>query len=155
MYKFFVLIFLLSAMLLSFCSSKKAVNSDELIMINPVIKQNTPTTEEPGFDYQEPSKPTTKKIPNDTIAIEDPQIQSNPQKVFRVQLYAFSNYEAAQEAKDKLVQIIADPIYIEQVHNLYKVRTGDFETRLQAENFLTKLKDIGFFDAFITETYSQ
>ncbi len=66
-----------------------------------------------------------------------------------IQVGAFSYRRNAQRLKKHLQEEWDLPIFSFKEGDLYIVGVGDFPTREEAENWKEKLKEAGFFDAFI------
>ena len=71
---------------------------------------------------------------------------------YRVQVYAFSSQESAENAAAQVRIQVSEPVYVEFVDGLYKVRVGDFTSRIQAETVRDRLRSMGYPDAFLVET---
>lgn len=69
--------------------------------------------------------------------------------VFRVQILAVSDEVAAQDAKQTAGLRLKQPVYVELVDGMYKVRVGDCATRVEAEKLLRKCRESGYPDAWI------
>jgi hypothetical protein len=62
-------------------------------------------------------------------------------KGFRIQLYSSSNYENAKQVRFDFVQAFNDvSVYLKYQQPNYKVRVGNFRTRLEAEKFKAELE---------------
>lgn len=63
-------------------------------------------------------------------------------KGFRVQLYSSSNYENAKKARFDFLQLFPETsAYLKYQQPNYKIRVGNFRSRLEAEKFKAKLQE--------------
>lgn len=73
---------------------------------------------------------------------------------FRLQLFSSSgpnSYNQANEVQTKFLEIYEEiPAYVVHKKPAFKVRVGDFRTRLEAERFFIELKE-NFPDAFVVK----
>ena len=69
--------------------------------------------------------------------------------VFRVQILAVSDEASAQDARQTAALRLKQPVYVELVDGMYKVRVGDCPTRVEAEKLLRKCRESGYPDAWI------
>ncbi len=70
----------------------------------------------------------------------------------RVQTFAGSRKEAAQQMAEKLQQLRLDSVYVVEEGGLYKVQIGNFRQRLEAEKMLDRLRFAGIDNAWIVQT---
>ncbi len=69
---------------------------------------------------------------------------------FRIQIFATANIDEANAMKTTASQIITgDSLYVVFDPPVYKVRMGDFMSRLEASRKLSTLLDRGFPDAWV------
>lgn len=72
---------------------------------------------------------------------------------FRCQVFASSSQEAALEMATKLRRLQLDSVYVIQgADNLYKIQTGNFVDRNDAQTLLDKLYHAGFEGVWVVET---
>lgn len=69
---------------------------------------------------------------------------------FRVQVFASSDREVAENARVVAEQRLHLPGYLELENGVYKVRVGDFVGRPDAEKALTMIRSTQYSDAWIT-----
>jgi septal ring-binding cell division protein DamX len=85
------------------------------------------------------------EIPSDSAVIVEEFTQG-----FRVQIFASSSIDEANAAKATAEEkAIRDSIYIVYDPPVYKVRVGDYATRFEANQHLTRLVNIGYPDAWV------
>ena len=79
----------------------------------------------------------------DTFSVEetaDPPASAAGYKIgYRVQLAAFADSEGARDLKKKVMAATGVAVYIDYEDGLYKVRAGDFATRVEAAEARAKL----------------
>jgi hypothetical protein len=77
-------------------------------------------------------------------------VESEFAQGFRIQIYATGNIDEANAMKMAAAQkVTEDSIYVVFDPPLYKVRLGDFRTRVEANQKLAALQDEGFPDAWV------
>lgn len=82
---------------------------------------------------------------NDSLALEAEYLQG-----FRIQIFATASIDEANAMKTTASQIITgDSLYVVFDPPVYKVRMGDFTSRLEASRRLPTLLDKGFPDAWV------
>lgn len=82
---------------------------------------------------------------SDSLAMEAEYLQG-----FRIQIFATANIDEANAMKTTASQIITgDSLYVVFDPPVYKVRMGDFMSRLEASRKLSTLLDRGFPDAWV------
>ncbi len=88
-------------------------------------------------------------------AVDEPVVHST--KVFRVQLLALSNEQAAQQLVEELTPSLNASTYIQQRNQLYMVQAGDFATREAAQPLLGRVRQLGsdYGDAYIVSVERQ
>ena len=85
------------------------------------------------------------EIPSDSTVVVEEITQG-----FRVQIFASSSIDEANAAKAVAEEkAIRDSIYIVYDPPVYKVRVGDYATRFEANQHLTRLVNIGYPDAWV------
>lgn len=88
---------------------------------------------------------TPLEIPSDSSVVVEEIAQG-----FRVQIYASSSIDEANAAQTVAEEKgIRNSIYIVYDPPVYKVRVGDYETRFEANQQLTRLVNIGYPDAWV------
>ncbi len=121
-------------------------------------KQQEDTTAIPDTTSYFKFTPDTETAQSETPAVkfEENAGKENKIKGFRVQIFAFSSRKRAERAKEEAERVLSLPVYIEYdptIDGPYKVRVGDFTTREEAEKYKEKLRQEGYPDAFVVETY--
>lgn len=106
-------------------------------------------------------EPTPFTSPEPVIIFEEdvPLVgeQSEQQQItkvkglFRVQVFATVDKSKAEAIMAALREKEDIPVYIDEEEGLYKVRVGDFKTRIQAEGFKNYIRTRGYPDAFVVE----
>jgi hypothetical protein len=87
----------------------------------------------------------TVRSEEDSLVVESEIAQG-----FRIQIFATPNIDEANAMKMAAAQsVIEDSIYVVFDPPLYKVRLGDFQTRVEANQKLATLVDKGFPDAWV------
>jgi hypothetical protein len=77
-------------------------------------------------------------------------VESEFAQGFRIQIFATANIDEANAMKMAAAQkVTEDSIYVVFDPPLYKVRLGDFQTRVEANQKLAALVDEGFPDAWV------
>ncbi|MBI4417517.1 MAG: SPOR domain-containing protein [Ignavibacteriales bacterium] len=85
------------------------------------------------------------EVPSDSTVVETVEVQG-----FRIQVFASSSIDEASAA-----QIVArekvgtDSVYVVYDPPVYKVRVGDYATRLEANQRLPRLVHLGYTDAWV------
>jgi len=144
-------------LVISSCTIRKTGRETQVIQIEP----------------EETTKVDTIKVEKDTLPVtiedttripQEPEFTFTPQKEeekkqifgYRVQIFAFSDRERAEAAKEEAQHILNQPVYVEHIPGFdgeYKVRVGDFVSRDEAIKYRDYLRRKGYPDAFIVETY--
>ncbi len=84
-------------------------------------------------------------IPSDSTVVVVEETQG-----FRIQIFASSSIDEANAAKVGAEEkFLRDPIYVVYDPPVYKVRVGDYSTRFDANQQLTRLVNIGYPDAWV------
>ena len=84
-------------------------------------------------------------IPSDSTVVVEEEIQG-----FRIQIFASSSIDEANASKIGAEEkFLRDPIYVVYDPPVYKVRVGDYVTRFEANQQLTRLVNIGYPDAWV------
>jgi len=83
-------------------------------------------------------------LPNDSTFVEIVETQG-----FRIQIFASGSIDEATAAKRVLNQKVADSVYVVYDPPVYKVRMGDYASRLEANQRLTRIVNIGYDDAWV------
>lgn len=84
-------------------------------------------------------------IPRDSMVIEEETILG-----FRIQIFSSSNIDDAAATKLAAQPIFTeDTVYVVYDPPVYKVRVGDYVTRLEANQHLTAVQEKGYADAWI------
>lgn len=92
---------------------------------------------------------TLRKISgNDNLKIDKNNLK-NTQYKFSVQVGAFSTPTYFENFFSKAKQVLGNDVYFEIQNNLYKIRLGSFDTRLDAVKVVDLARSKGYTDAFI------
>ncbi len=84
-------------------------------------------------------------IPRDSMALVEETILG-----FRIQILSTSNVDEAEESRIAAQQLfLSDTVYVIYDPPVYKVRVGDFETRLEANGRLQDVQERGYKDAWV------
>ena len=95
--------------------------------------------------HQETRTSPLPDLPPDSLTIEEEVIQG-----FRIQIFATASIDEATAAKTLASrQVGEDSVYVVYDPPVYKVRVGDYGTRLEASRKLSSLIDKGYPDAWI------
>jgi hypothetical protein len=92
------------------------------------------------------------EIERDRLPILDPENTTIPEFIqgFRIQLFLSSDMETVQEVVHIADSLFTDHwTYIVYEAPFYKVRLGDFQSRMMANRALSRIIDVGFRDAWI------
>jgi len=88
---------------------------------------------------------TPIEIPSDSTFIEDVVAQG-----FRVQIFASSSIDEANAARATAMEKVgSDSVYVVYDPPVYKVRVGDYAARLEANQRLSRLINLGYPDAWV------
>lgn len=84
-------------------------------------------------------------IPRDSVAVEEEILQG-----FRIQIFASASIDESNSTRVMaLGRLVQDSVYVVYDPPVYKVRVGDFPTRLEANQRLSVLINNGFPDAWV------
>jgi len=84
-------------------------------------------------------------IPKDSMALVEETILG-----FRIQILSTSNIDEADLSRTTAQQLfLSDTVYVVYDPPVYKVRVGDFETRVEANRRLPDVQERGFKDAWV------
>ena len=75
--------------------------------------------------------------------------------LYRIQIFASKFPEEAQKLADSLESSFNEPASIDYETPYYKVRLGNFSTLPQAENFLRRVRQKGFPQAWVVKTRKE
>lgn len=85
------------------------------------------------------------EIPQDSLVLEEEAILG-----FRIQIASSASIDDAGAVKMAAQgQFVADTVYVVYDPPVYKVRVGDFTTRLEANQRLQQVQEIGYPDAWV------
>lgn len=149
---------LLGLFLLISCAPRKEViivkekPSESTLELQSSTEDTTPPDTTTYFKFIPDTTEQSRSMPE--ISTTD-TLESTKHQGYRVQIFAFSSKERAENAKKEAEQILSLPVYIEydpSIDGPYKVRVGDFLLREEAERYKEKLRQEGYPDAFIVET---
>ena len=83
-------------------------------------------------------------LPNDSTFVEIVETQG-----FRIQIFASGNIDEATAAQRQLRSKVPDSVYVVYDPPVYKVRVGDYASRLEANQRLTRIVNAGYDDAWV------
>ncbi len=99
---------------------------------------------------------TTVRVPIDSLKPSAAPVANAPdthaansRAPFKIQVFVTSSQTKAQNLVDRLKAQFDFPCFFEPSQHVFKVFVGGFQTRSQAENALTKIKRMGYPDAWI------
>jgi hypothetical protein len=70
-------------------------------------------------------------------------------QVYRVQLFTSQYYNEARQALDVAEEIFDQPVFVDYEVPYFKVRVGNFASRLDAENYQQKAREVGYTSAWV------
>ena len=83
---------------------------------------------------------------------------AEPTEGYRVQLYSFTNREAAEAASERVKRTLEEwsyGVYLQEEAGSFKVRVGDFVEKEDADLLRDWFRDKGFVDAWTASTLVQ
>jgi len=83
---------------------------------------------------------------------------AEPTEGYRVQLYSFTNREAAEAALERVKRTLEEwpyGVYLQEENGSFKVRVGDFVEKADADFLRDWFRDKGFVDAWTASTLVQ
>lgn len=128
------------------CAPRRTVEKTET---TPPVPQDTLVEPSP-ITSPEPVIIFEEDVPLVGEQSEQQQI-TETKGLFRVQVFATVDKSKAQAIMDALRERENISVYIDEEEGLYKVRVGDFKTRIQAEGFRNYIRTRGYPDAFVVE----
>jgi hypothetical protein len=85
------------------------------------------------------------EVPSDSTVVETVEVQG-----FRIQVFASSSIDDASAAQIVAREkVVTDSVYVVYDPPVYKVRVGDYATRLEANQRLPRLVHLGYTDAWV------
>ena len=146
-----------SALTLSGCS-KSAPPPEEVVAEEESPAADTPPAEE-TIEVELEDIPEleelTEEAAQETPPPPEPEpVEPEPQLVYgyRVQIFASSTEQGAEKAAAGARQVFSEPVYVEYVAPLYKVRIGDCFSRSEADALKRTAIAAGYRDAWIVES---
>ena len=124
------------------------------------VEKTETSTPVPRDTLVEPTPPSSNQEPviifeDEVPAINEQQSEqpevSATKGLFRVQVFATVDKSKAEAIMDAIKEKENIPVFIEQEEGLYKVRVGEFKTRVEAEGFRNYIRTRGYPDAFVVE----
>jgi hypothetical protein len=84
-------------------------------------------------------------LPSDSTVVETVEVQG-----FRIQVFASASIDEAAAARESArTKVGSDSVYVVYDPPVYKVRVGDYATRLEANQRLPRIVNLGFPDAWV------
>jgi cell division septation protein DedD len=118
---------------------ERVAGEEELEAIpEPMASEEQPMAGEEAASYVEPQEPA---------GIEEADVEAG----YRVQIFASSSLERAEEVAGEARVVFAEPVYVEYSVPLYKVRVGDFASKEEALQFRQRAIEMGYEGAWVTE----
>lgn len=88
---------------------------------------------------------TPVDLPSDSTVVETVEVQG-----FRIQVFASANIDEAVSARETArTKVGNDSVYVVYDPPVYKVRVGDYATRLEASQRLPRIVNLGYPDAWV------
>lgn len=126
----------------------------------PTPTSNTPA---PSPDQPTPNIPSTTVPVAGATSAETAGVSSGSARTtppdprnftpgWRVQVFASSNLQLADDKAAEFRTTSPHPVYVEYEPPFYKVRVGDFMTRQEADRFKDETARMGWQGAWVTET---
>lgn len=107
-----------------------------------VSPEQSSSTVEEVTPAQLEQKDTREVSPGDSI-------QTPPQVIFRVQVFASKSFDEAQQFASDVQPLFDQGVYVEYQMPYYKVRVGEFYNPDDGEAFLDQVKLLGFKNAWL------
>jgi len=93
-----------------------------------------------------------QEIVEHNLEIKEETVNPKPiVHIYSIQIGAFLDMKNAQEFINKLKKILSYDIGYQFIDEYYKVRTGKIDNKDQASAELSKIKNLGYKDAFLIE----
>lgn len=163
----FTIAIVLGGFLIAGCGSaaETAVREQPVEKNKPVLKQQQQPEKRPLAYYEATLRPSDFDkeieeverihieerphadlvIPRDSLALVEETILG-----FRIQILSTSNIDDADASRMAAQQLfLSDTVYVVYDPPVYKVRVGDFDSRLEANNRLADVQERGFRDAWV------
>jgi hypothetical protein len=83
-------------------------------------------------------------LPTDSTIVETVETQG-----FRIQIFATGSIDEATASQTVARNQVGDSVYVVYDPPVYKVRVGDYATRLEANQRLTRIVNMGYDDAWV------
>lgn len=93
---------------------------------------------------QQGETPLIPDLPTDSLVVETVEVQG-----FRIQVFASGNIDEAAAAQRTARNQVSDSVYVVYDPPVYKVRVGDYATRLEASQRLPRIVNLGYPDAWV------
>ncbi|MEX1274737.1 MAG: SPOR domain-containing protein [Bacteroidota bacterium] len=157
----FLTLWMAAAVVLGSCAPTERARKDDVVPSSEAARQGRSPlpTYESSFnpaDYDESVEEVLsshaarrqtiqEESGNDSLALEIEYLQG-----FRIQIFATASIDEANAMRTTASQIVGgDSLYVVFDPPVYKVRLGDFTTRMDASKRLSTLVDRGFPDAWV------
>jgi hypothetical protein len=145
---------LLLAGLLAGCSSSRQSTGDQAQGAEDPVRAAETSFRPSDHDPQLARTQTTALRPGDTAHTENPGESALPTagemvQGFRVQAFSTTNIDLARAKKAELETMFpGEWFYMDYASPSYKIRAGNFVTKLDADRFARAMNDLGFVDAW-------
>lgn len=93
---------------------------------------------------QQGESPLIPDLPTDSTVVETVEVQG-----FRIQLFASANIDEAATTQRTARDQVGDSVYVVYDPPVYKVRVGNYATRLEASQRLPRIVNLGYPDAWV------
>jgi len=137
---------------------KSAPPSEEVIAEEEAPAAETPAPEE-TVEVELEGIPDLENLeeeaPQQAPPAPEPEVKEPEEKLvygYRIQIFASSTQEGAEKAARRARELFSEPVYVEYVAPLFKVRVGDCTSRGEAEALKKKADSLGYGDAWIVES---
>ena len=117
-----------------------------------------PEASETDDETPEPETALTGYPAEPAAETSTPAPVAEPTEGYRVQLYSFTNLEAAEAALERVKRTLEEwsyGVYLQEETGSFKVRVGDFVVKEDADLLRDWFRDKGFIDAWTASTLVQ
>ncbi|MBD3168714.1 MAG: hypothetical protein GF307_04470 [candidate division Zixibacteria bacterium] len=89
------------------------------------------------------------------IGGKDDSLQSSENYVYRVQVFASRFLQEAEVARDEMFGLFDETIYLDFEEPYYKIRIGNFETAEEGEEFLSRVRELGYTEVWLVKVRQE